>query len=890
MKINNKWMMHHGALLRWTAAAVVALVVIFTAGKRCTQVGRPAAEDVYVPSSDEGFVMKANIMLKHLVEKGNNDHADIHPHSITELQKRYPAFEFALPYGENAVEGARAADIRLVGINPDSIDNEDDKKFFYNSDIPTLLSRQKANLGDRIFRITFAGTKDLAIGKIEIPAAMFKVALAKTPWAGAVVAAESALFPQENHCFLTWGKTVVPIKQSGKGHIASGGGHEKVVTADMKTHTLTMQKGKPIDYYKLYKAYQADTTTVCVRIPGEKETAIYIDYTEGGKIRVRPVGCFCQPYDASGPKSEIAPMSAAMKGQEIPLDNLVKLVLNGKSGGSKICEFTVARQNPMLMLSTLVNSNEGLKRYSIAPNQTDKFTQQILRGLATSLENTVYKDTVKLSIDPLLSMEMEDELEKYARKLMAKPQYYSDDQWELSLTVMDMATGEIVAAPYYRSADKAIDYQLAISRKNPALTRRFVGSAFKPLVALAAVLTKPGLDTLNTVGKYKLLGAEGKGKPKASFFGHETTAWAAKGSTASFWNGCPSMSAFLAKSDDVYPVALVAKALNYGGTGSPFLFKPHEVMLASNENFTWAGSKFVNTIDHLYTIPGLADYMAHDSLQMAYYTWDNIGISTADKFGLDNVSPDPTLLYYDNFNRNGATMHNELATWVLGQGTNEWNCLKLAEAWTRMLTKRKVTASLVKTKPMGQFANLAEGYDDRAWNSLLASLLRAQSTSPKLLSPMNDAVKTLNNEEHIADTLLLFSKTGTPDNYLRTEWKSVTGGPRWLDVGLYCMALMPKSSYNAVRQGKNARGLMCVVRVTRIVSNKHRNVTSQGNDNGIQSSDARNFFSANIPLLRKFYTMTKDRISTPHPQTPKQPTPKTTKQPTPQTTKHEIQP
>ena len=860
MRINNKWMKHHGALLRWTAVVVVALIVLFTAGKRCTQVGRPAAEDVYVPSSDEGFVMKANMLLKHLVEQGNDKHSDIHPHSITDLQKRYPAMEFALPYGEDAVEGARAADIRLVGINPDSIEDEDDRRFFYNSDIPALLERQKANLGDRIFRISFAGDKDLAIKKIEIPASMFKVALAKTPWEGAVTADESALFPEGKHCFLTWGKSVVPIRLSGKGHIATGGGHQKVLKTDMESHTLKMQNGKPIDYYKLYKAYEADTTTVCVRMPGKSEAAVYIDYTEGEKIRVRPVGCYCQPYDEVGPKNNIAPMSAAMKGVEIPLKNVVKLMMNSQDGNEKICELVVARKNPMLLLSTLVNSNEGLKRYNISPNQTDRFTQQIMRGLATSLENTVYTDTVKLSIDPLLSMEMEGELEKYARKLMAKPQFYGDDQWELSLTVMDMATGEIVAAPFYRSTDKGVDYELAIGRKNPALTRRFVGSAFKPLVALAAVLTKPGLDTLNTVGKYKLNGSDAKGKPKATFFGHETTAWAAKGSTTSFWSGCSSMASFLARSDDVYPVALVAKALNYGEAGSPFLFKPHEVMLKANDNFTWAGSKFINTVDHLYTMPGLKDYLAHDSLQMAYYTWDNIGISTADKFGLDNVSPDPTLLYYDNFNREGATMHNELATWVLGQGTNEWNCLKLAEAWSRMLTKRKVTASLVKTDGMPKFASLVEGYDNKAWNSLLAALLEAQRTSPKLLTPMRDAVKTLNKEENITDTLLLFSKTGTPDNYLRTEWKSVTGGPRWLDVGLYCMALMPQSSYNAVKQGKEGSGIMCVVRVTRIVNKKHKNVTAQGNDNGIQSSDARNFFSANLPLLRKFYTMTKDRM------------------------------
>ena len=57
---------------------------------------------------------------------------------------------------------------------------------------------------------------------------------------------------------------------------------------------------------------------------------------------------------------------------------------------------------------------------------------------------------------------------------------------------------------------------------------------------------------------------------------------------------------------------------------------------------------------------------------------------------------------------------------------------------------------------------------------------------------------------------------------------------------------------------------MCVVRVTRIVSNKHRRLTANGNnDNGIQSSDARDFFAKNQALLTKFYQLTKPYLQAP---------------------------
>ena len=201
MRLNNNWMKHHGKLISLILLSVVALLLVFTLCKRCTQVGGPSANEIYVPDSDEGFVKKANLLLAHLIEQGNNEHPKVKPHSISQLKERYPALEFALPYGGDAVEGARAADIRLVAINPDSIRDEKDRKFYYNSDIPALLEQQRKQLGERVFRIKLSSVDNLVIEKVEVNASMFKLALVKDPWNGNVIAAEDALCPKEKHCF-----------------------------------------------------------------------------------------------------------------------------------------------------------------------------------------------------------------------------------------------------------------------------------------------------------------------------------------------------------------------------------------------------------------------------------------------------------------------------------------------------------------------------------------------------------------------------------------------------------------------------------------------------------------------------------------------------------------
>ena len=70
--------------------------------------------------------------------------------------------------------------------------------------------------------------------------------------------------------------------------------------------------------------------------------------------------------------------------------------------------------------------------------------QQMVTGLSSTLRNSTFKDTVQLTVDPMLSLEFEREMQRYCETVLM-PQSFakSDDIWEMSLTVMDMATGNV---------------------------------------------------------------------------------------------------------------------------------------------------------------------------------------------------------------------------------------------------------------------------------------------------------------------------------------------------------------------------------------------------------------------------------------------------------------
>ena len=243
-------------------------------------------------------------------------------------------------------------------------------------------------------------------------------------------------------------------------------------------------------------------------------------------------------------------------------------------------------------------------------------------------------------------------------------------------------------------------------------------------------------------------------------------------------------------------------------------------------------------------------------------------------FGLEEVSPELTSLRMDRFYE-GDDFKSRLVPWVLGQGDNLWNCIKVAEAWCRMIGKHDVKASFIRHLPTDTIPSLIrEGamYPsstlgprsiqgiNQTWNTFLDKLHQAQSAGT-LLSPMHRQVVSMNQDTH--SHLMLFSKTGTPDAYLRYEFPLLGGNNRFVDVGMYSFALVEEQQYTQniipCRQGK---GIVCVVRVTRSYEcdrcRNGRQCPACEAFWGLKSEHARDFFAApGTQRLRKLYEMTK---------------------------------
>lgn len=854
--INRIWFSQYRNHLVVVLSVVIGGLLGVTFFKGCSAIGADSHRDVYTPSADNGFIYKSNLLLSELIEEAQQKNPN-HPRSLKELNNKYGALQFELPYNYVEAAGGRASDIRLVAINPDSIHSSSLRQFYYNSDLPALLAKQKQNLGERIFNIVF-DRGGLEIKSIKLVPSMFRLSLVKDSWKGTIIAQENSLFPTKNHCFITWGMNMIPLRMNA----ASRGDY--IITADFEAKRFS-HMGHAVDYYECFQKYNNDSTKVIINL-GNDGDCVKIEYLSYHKLRIKTEGSICcTTLDSIGHVSQTF-FSEAGKGDVThDFTNDLKLIITDKNG-IKITEFVLTHHNPMRNLSMVVSSSAGRSRYFEARNFTDRFTQQVIRGLSSTMNNTLYSDTIPLSIDPLLSVAFEQELKNYCEQVLKTSQNINalpTDQWELSMTVMDMATGNVVAMPYYRTEDNKIDYNIAISRKNPALLRRYIGSTFKPLLALAAVQTEPSLVHLNTVGKYHLLPStirlDGDGNPvraKAQFYGNEIEAWSLAGKTRRFWNGSSTLGEFIASSDDVYPVALAVLSLaGVDGSEATYdfsrsnAFRQNLLVEKDADRINWTEQSLVKNINYLYDLKSYNSVYAQDSLDMSYYIWRNLQLKGDELLGLESINPDATVMYYQNFLDPPHNVRSNLVPWVLGQGTNEWNCVKLAEAWTRMLTKHEVKASFIgRTTVSPSLLPLLKNHigkdPNEVWNQFLDEMLYAQNHSPGLLSPMNDAVNSLDAN------LLLFSKTGTPNNYVRPEWKTVDGRSHWLDVGLYCMGLMSSDAYQSVRVGGPAKGLMCVIRITRITNEKPE-------DDGVSSTHARNFFSANQLRLRKFYEMTR---------------------------------
>ena len=855
---------------------IVIVVALMGALKNGNMMWKDARENIYELSNEEGLFRKSSELFAELLNFQNHNIKKVK--SIDDLNKKYPAFIFSLPYSEDSITFSLIEDIRCVGINEkylDSLEDNNLKIFYYNSRLPQLFEAQKVEMGNKLLKPDI--DKNLVVKKISLVPSMFKVPLEKIRWRSSIYGQESPLFPSDSTIFLSWDKAVLPIRIDAK---------DKMLNVECKrnknSNSFSVAGDKSIElprkgYYEYYKHYKTNCPLlqfntgkgdIKLRIMAKKKATgnvIFLEYTPPRSNNDLSVFVFTgdtiiKLHDLQG---------ASFLSDSIPFVEGMKIVLSDKN--EKITEFVLTQQNPICLLSSEINTNQGFERYVISECYTDIFTQQLLRGLSSALPYYEYNDDIKLSVDPILSHEMENEMRSYLKDL--KKNFKANDKicggadWDMSLTVIDIETGNILAAPCVSDRVDKLNGNLKYTQRNTALQRRSVGSTFKPLLALATVLTNKSLLDLDTRGKYKYIDSK-----TCEFFGTKVKTWAGK--SQSHWDGC-NFKEFISRSDDVYPAALVALCMNGCSArdnlseretlkcsnglypnGSIFKDTRNDLAIKSTENTNvkqLRDYEMFKILDMLYDLNDYGDYNRTDdsSRKTELYVWRNLNGSMRDSLSIDIITPDYTNMDYNaTLHKKDATFKGYWVPWILGQGGNDWSCFKLAEAYSRMISKRKVRASLVvgqsENEPLDKmFSSVGRdmSYTTSAWNGFLEAFADAQKGEGTLL-PMYKVVESMD------DNLILFSKTGTPDQYARVYSPTTDGGSQYMDVAYYCFGLMTKGAFNKVMNSGQPKGVVCVIRVSRKLVKKEKG-------DGLWSSHARNFFSSNPARFKKFYEMTK---------------------------------
>lgn len=854
---------------------LIALAVLLSPFKSCNSLGEQGVKNVYSPGQQNiGFVKKSNDLFQILLQKTDTT---VIPVDIETLNKHYLAFEFDLPYAADNVACIEGADLRVVGIHQDYIP-EEYREFFFNSRLPQLLKQQSEKISETYFKITLQShssgmRKRMSVNSIELIPSMFKVALTKDPWTGTIYANENCLFTKENSVFLTFANTVLPLHKNKR----EGLHNSYKLVLDNSDIYLSGKKKSQLDYYQYYiDTYNSDRS-VSIMLENNRDVNICC---VGDSLIIS------SQFNFNQGKRKLT----AGKNQKIAVKDGDKLIFYSDNN-RKIAEFTVNTEDPSLVLSSLTHSSLGTSRYVISKNQTDLFTQQMIRGFCRSLSNKDSIEDVRLSLDPFLSREFEIEIRNYLSKLQSDakvntrdfPTNQKEAEFDISITIMDMATGQVLASPFYMSQfdkERKTD-DLKMTSRNVALSRRSLGSTFKPILSLAAVQSNPDLLELNTKTNKMYSDFDlDKKNPKATviFHGRKTKSWA-KGTT--HWENGSDFVNFIAHSDDVYPVSLAALALSQAKK-SQFSILPvgeSNVFIMSNDRLRFNPGQFQNDQPFPHWLALLSGANFSKNIPISSYLFEGL-FNESDNVP-NEICPDATNLHYDTFyDSDNMDFRDKLVPWVLGQGGNEWSCMSIAESWCRMINKRDIHSRFVKydSIPSLLIAKNEQNYYSinpnqnfqgvmNAWNQFLDKFEAAQKIEGGgglTLLPMYRKVSELNNALGLqnGNELVLFSKTGTPDAYVRDEIPMLNARKRYLDVGVYTFALVKKNELQKIKNKdpKPGKGIVCVVRLTRsykcMSCGKDKKCETCLKANGFWGSTARDFFVSKPERLKKLYKMT----------------------------------
>jgi len=818
----------------------------------------------------KGLYGKVNVLLQEALKDTNNI-----GYAISNLDSIYNRLRFYYPT-DTTDYLVSVDDIRLIGFTPK---NKEEETFYFNSDFKNVIEKQNRNLTQKYFNIEWNRAKSKIIG-ITIDTTLFNFSLQNDNWKGLIKFKDPFFEIDSNIKYLITENSIIPLFSSNKDSID----FYKYQHKWSAWTTITPQTAKKYsisEYEKIYENLNLNnsdssrTILLNYRANNDNQEFSLRILNTGDKLVLQTQAIDISVYGAGNSIRAVHDTTFAVSNS---FDNLkVQLRLRGHS--EEIAPLYISNISPFIASKP---QNEGItgERLHIDTSCLDLFSLQQVRQIETSISSKDNIDKVELSTNIILSKYLEREIKNYVSGLFNNSYFRKrpDDVFEMSVCLMDIATGEIIAAPYYSNEFEKNNIDEVVEQRNFNLVKHDIGSTFKPLISFAAYLKYKSLsqfqlllnttrfiaDTVCTILGYRSL-----------VYGLNKTT---KAPNPLFWSDhVVGRQEFLSKSHDNYPIALTMLALtedkdpafslltnsylNNAGVNNLYQVNGNETSRIRQQNRRLifnniSNSSFVNLLSNLYNVEAESKDSTYNIITYDTDSWSRLKTGKKNFYSL---YPDIVYLGTERFGNVNSDLvdFKKFQLFVLGQGDNLWTNVKLAEAYSRLLSKHKITATFIKNdsaslpylfqNPISLFHlasnnhyqfNVTSTGIDSTWNSFMADWRAAvQLPNPLLRTAFNNFQRgVLNHNDYY-----FYCKTGTPqENDELTNNKVFKKGKDriWRDEGLFVFGITNTDT-------NYPKGVVGVVYI------KHLSLSNPGD--GVESSTARDFITPDIYKKILFY-------------------------------------
>lgn len=820
----------------------------------------------------KGFYGKVNSFLqKALTDKSDSIY------SIAKLDVIYKRLRFYYPI-DTTDYLVSVDDIRLIDFIPDSLD-PDEAEFYFNSDFRNAIERQKSNLTQQYFNIEWNRAKD-SILSITINSNLFNLALQNNNWLGTInfVDPFSKIDPQAKYLVLD--QQVVPLFKSNidtNTFFRSECRWIDINPARVNKYSITEYE----EFYAKLNRTNVDSSRTFKILYDDvyqsPEHSVRLLNT-GEHILIQSQATDLRIY--GGSKTIIAGHDTTIV---LAGDISVWKVIIKLRGHDREYAIYISDISPFSVASKPINEGMTSERVGMDTSFMDLFSLQQVNQLESSLSSKDSINKVELSTNILLSKFLENKIKEKVNTLYSDNRYSQrpDDIFEMSVSLMDISTGEIIAAPFYSNEFGKNNINELSEQRNFNLEKHDIGSTFKPLLSFAAILKYRSLLDFMLLPS----GTRYISESNCQVVGYETQPYGLNKITKqpnrlAFWSGAPvNLQQYLSSSHDNYPVAQTMIALTEQSDSRAFDLLTHEQLNNTGINNLYqlngdnasrilfrpgrlrtvfkdvSNSSFVNIISNLYDVLPENKDSTYNTITYDTKTWDSLEARKT----LFALYPDLVYLGTERFGHAnpGVSDFKKFELFVLGQGDNRWTNLKLAEAYSRLLSKRKVNATFLKSdvacpnylfqNPKQLFNTVNNNHFDfnvtpatinQSWERFVNTWSSAVRDGGTLLRPAyNQFCRAVpdNNRYHF------YCKTGTPqENDEHTNDKVFKKGASriWWDEGVFVFGI---TSLDMIYP----KGVVGVVYIKHLSLNK---VVK-----GVESSTARDFVTPEIFEKIMFY-------------------------------------